>query len=70
MGADARRAGPGRGVAGHFRRRGGSTLVDLTLDGVGRDPERLRRLATRTGVQLVMGCGWYRGAHYPRGGSH
>jgi phosphotriesterase-related protein len=48
-----------------FRRRGGSTLVDLTLDGVGRDPERLRRLATRTGVQLVMGCGWYRGAYYP-----
>jgi phosphotriesterase-related protein len=47
-----------------FRRRGGSTLVDLTLDGVGRDPERLRRLATRTGVQLVMGCGWYRGAYY------
>jgi predicted metal-dependent phosphotriesterase family hydrolase len=48
-----------------FRRRGGSTLVDLTLDGVGRDPERLRRLATRSGVQLVMGCGWYRGSYYP-----
>ena len=48
-----------------FRRRGGSTLVDLTLDGVGRDPERLRRLAARSGVQLVMGCGWYRGAYYP-----
>ena len=48
-----------------FRRRGGSTLVDLTLDGVGRDPERLRRLATRAGVQLVMGCGWYSGAYYP-----
>jgi phosphotriesterase-related protein len=48
-----------------FRRRGGSTLVDLTLDGVGRDPERLRRLSTRSGVQLVMGCGWYRGAYYP-----
>ena len=28
-----------------FRRRGGGTLVDLTLDGVGRDPHRLRRLA-------------------------
>ena len=48
-----------------FRRRGGSTLVDVTLDGVGRDPERLRRLAARSGVQLVMGCGWYRGAYYP-----
>jgi phosphotriesterase-related protein len=48
-----------------FRRRGGSTLVDLTLPGVGRDPERLRRLAGRTGVQLVMGCGWYREPYYP-----
>jgi phosphotriesterase-related protein len=48
-----------------FRRRGGSTLVDLTLPGVGRDPERLRRLATRTGVQVVMGAGWYRQSYYP-----
>jgi phosphotriesterase-related protein len=48
-----------------FRRRGGSTLVDLTLPGIGRDPERLRRLASRTGLQIVMGCGWYREAYYP-----
>ena len=48
-----------------FRRRGGGTLVDLTLDGVGRDPHRLRRLASSTGLNVVMGCGWYRGAHYP-----
>jgi len=48
-----------------YRRRGGGTLVDLTLDGVGRDPHRLRRLASSTGLNIVMGCGWYRGAHYP-----
>jgi len=48
-----------------FRRRGGSTLVDLTLPGVGRDADRLRRLATRTGVQIVMGTGWYRQSYYP-----
>jgi phosphotriesterase-related protein len=48
-----------------FRRRGGSTLVDLTLPGLGRDPERLRRMATRTGVQIVMGTGWYRQSYYP-----
>ena len=48
-----------------FRRRGGSTLVDLTLPGVGRDPERLRRLSLATRVQLVMGTGWYRQAYYP-----
>lgn len=48
-----------------LRRRGGGTLVDLTLDGVGRDPHRLRRLAGATGLHIVMGCGWYRGAYYP-----
>jgi predicted metal-dependent phosphotriesterase family hydrolase len=48
-----------------FRRRGGGSLVDLTLDGVGRDPHRLRRLASATGLNIVMGAGWYRGAHYP-----
>jgi predicted metal-dependent phosphotriesterase family hydrolase len=48
-----------------FRRRGGGSLVDLTLDGVGRDPRRLRSLASSTGLNIVMGCGWYRGAHYP-----
>src|SRR5690606_30932354 len=48
-----------------FRRRGGATLVDLTLDGVGRDPHRLRRLASATGLNIVMGAGWYRGAYYP-----
>ena len=48
-----------------FRRRGGASLVDLTLDGVGRDPDRLRRLASTTGLNLVMGTGWYREAYYP-----
>lgn len=48
-----------------FRRRGGSTLVDLTPPGVGRDPERLRRMASRSGVQIVMGTGWYRQSYYP-----
>lgn len=48
-----------------FRRRGGSTIADLTLPGVGRDPERLRRLASSSGVQIVMGTGWYRESYYP-----
>jgi len=48
-----------------FRDEGGSCLVDLTLPGVGRDPARLARLAERTELHIVMGCGWYRGAYYP-----
>ena len=48
-----------------YRRRGGGTLVDLTPPGVGRDPDRLRRLASASGVHIVMGTGWYREAYYP-----
>jgi predicted metal-dependent phosphotriesterase family hydrolase len=48
-----------------FRRRGGSCLVDVTPPGVGRDPERLRRLASATNLYVVMGTGWYREAYYP-----
>jgi phosphotriesterase-related protein len=48
-----------------FRAAGGGALVDLTLDGVGRDPGWLARVARATGLHLVMGSGWYRGAHYP-----
>jgi len=44
---------------------GGACLVDLTLPGVGRDPQRLVALSEATGLHLVMGCGWYRGAYYP-----
>jgi phosphotriesterase-related protein len=48
-----------------FRAAGGGAIVDLTLDGVGRDPEWLAGLARSTGLHVVMGRGWYRGAHYP-----
>ncbi|MEV3982585.1 phosphotriesterase [Nonomuraea sp. NPDC049758] len=42
-----------------FREAGGGTVVDLTTDGLGRDPAGLRRLAEKTGVTVVMGCGRY-----------
>ncbi|MEA2538374.1 MAG: phosphotriesterase-related protein [Chloroflexota bacterium] len=48
-----------------YRAAGGGSLVDLTLPGVGRDPERLRRYAEATGLNIVMGAGWYRAAYYP-----
>ncbi|MER6507511.1 phosphotriesterase [Nonomuraea sp. NPDC001636] len=44
-----------------FREAGGGTVVDLTADGLGRDPAGLRRLAEETGVTVVMGCG----RHHP-----
>ena len=48
-----------------FRQAGGGTVIDLTLDGVGRDPSWLAGLSRSTGLHIVMGSGWYRGAHYP-----
>jgi predicted metal-dependent phosphotriesterase family hydrolase len=48
-----------------FRAAGGGAIVDLTLPGVGRDPAWLAGLARASGLQVVMGCGWYRGMHYP-----
>ena len=47
------------------REAGGSGVVDLTLPGVGRDPTWLSGIARSSGLHVVMGCGWYRGAYYP-----
>ena len=48
-----------------FRESGGRSLVDLTLPGIGRDPRWLRGIAQASGLNIVMGCGWYRSAYYP-----
>ena len=53
-----------------FRRRGGSTLVDMTGPGVGRDPERLRRLATRSGDPDRDGLRLVPRRLLPRRGAH
>ncbi len=48
-----------------FTRHGGRTICDPTVDEIGRDPLRLARFARRAGVQVLMGCGWYRDFGYP-----
>ena len=48
-----------------FGSAGGRSLVDLTGPGVGRDPAWLAGLARRSGLNIVMGSGWYRTAYYP-----
>ena len=48
-----------------FKTAGGGSLVDLTQPGVGRDPSWLSAIARVSGLHVVMGCGWYRGAYYP-----
>lgn len=46
-------------VAGYLA-AGGRSLVDVTPVGIGRDPVRLRRMAERTGLTVVMGTAFYR----------
>ena len=51
---------------GRYRDLGGRSVLDVTPNTVGRDPERLRRLSEATGVQIVCGTGFYiRDAHPP-----
>jgi predicted metal-dependent phosphotriesterase family hydrolase len=45
---------------GAFRAAGGTTIVDCTSEGLGRDPLALRRVSEATGVHIVMGSGHYR----------
>ncbi|WP_326553180.1 phosphotriesterase family protein [Micromonospora sp. NBC_01813] len=49
----------------HYIGQGGRGLVELTVPGIGRSPQRLAALARRTGLHVVMGCGWYRQPYYP-----
>jgi phosphotriesterase-related protein len=48
-----------------FAAAGGRTIVDLTLDEIGRGPGSLRDIALRTGLNIVMGCGHYVGRAHP-----
>ncbi len=50
----------------YFKKWGGQTIVDCTLDEIGRDPLALKEVALRSGVNIVLGCGhYYHKAHAP-----
>jgi phosphotriesterase-related protein len=49
----------------HFRDTGGRTLVEVSSIGLGRNPSGLRRVAERTGLDIIMGSAWYRERVYP-----
>ncbi|MGO9418234.1 phosphotriesterase family protein [Roseiarcus sp.] len=50
---------------GYFVEYGGRTVVDPTNVGIGRDPSALQRVARRTGLNIVMGAGFYLEASHP-----
>ncbi|CAN5646378.1 phosphotriesterase [soil metagenome] len=49
-----------------FAAAGGTTLVDVTSIGLGRQPVALRRVSLATGVRIVMGTGYYREPYLDR----
>ena len=51
---------------GEFKRRGGSSIVEVTTAEIGRDPVALREISRLSGVHLIMGSGWYREFGYPK----
>lgn len=49
-----------------FKKHGGDTVVDCTLDEIGRDPIALREVSEKSGVNVIVGCGhYYHKAHHP-----
>lgn len=49
----------------YFVELGGRTVVDPTNLGIGRDPSALQRVSRRTGLNIVMGAGFYLEASHP-----
>jgi len=45
--------------AGRFQRAGGKSIVDVTNWGIGRDPQAMLRIARATGLNIIMGTGYY-----------
>jgi phosphotriesterase-related protein len=44
---------------GYFKEAGGISLVDQTTKWIGGDPIALRRISQATGINIVVGCGYY-----------
>jgi len=51
----------------HFKWAGGETIVEMSNHGLGRDPQALARISRKTGLHILMGCGYYFAASMPKG---
>lgn len=48
-----------------FAAAGGNTIVEPTCQGIGRNPLALRRISEATGLNIVMGAGYYLASSHP-----
>ena len=49
----------------HFKKHGGSVVVEVTSGGIGRDPRGLAEISRQAGVHVVMGASYYVEAAHP-----
>jgi phosphotriesterase-related protein len=50
--------------AAEYKRAGGGAIVNMDLEGIGRDVPALVRIARETGLHVIASAGWYiQGAH-------
>jgi phosphotriesterase-related protein len=47
-----------------WKLEGGGAVVDATSIGIGRDPSGLAKIARATGLNIIMGCGYYLPSSY------
>ena len=48
-----------------YKNHGGGTLVDATSEGIGRNPKGLLEISVSTGVNIIMGSGFYVQSSHP-----
>ena len=48
-----------------FRYHGGGSIVEVTSIGIRRDPLAMSRVSQATGLNVVMGSGWYQKLYHP-----
>jgi phosphotriesterase-related protein len=49
-----------------FKKRGGSSIVDTTLRGIGRNPLGLKKVAEKSGLNIIAGTGYYTWEAHPK----
>ena len=49
-----------------FKKAGGGTIVDVSNFGLTRNPQGLKRISETSGLNVVMGAGWYQKMFHPR----
>ncbi|XP_077979947.1 N-acetyltaurine hydrolase-like [Glandiceps talaboti] len=51
--------------AAKFKQRGGGTIVECSVDGMSRNPTALKKISESTGLNVIMGTGFYLGRVHP-----